>query len=390
MKKRIHGITLIALIITIIILLILASVSIATLVGENGIITRAREAKENTEIAEVIERVQTDILGVQIGNNGNITNEQLKEILERYFDGVPEALPKDLSTLTLKTKSEFHSHEIKISDIYTGKILGDGKTIAEQISATNYGDYINYNVDLDNDNTTNDWRIFYKDGTNVFIIAADYLPGTKLPSATGMKSTTYYPYAAYWPEESDLTRTGSSAIDRSVASKYMLSWLFNNPSSTNNNMKAVAALLDTNAWKIFAEGVPNSEAVGAPTLEMFIASWNAKRYTTLYCNNSTNLGYYVGTDNIPTTATVESESLSNTDGYADTLYFPHTTIYESCNGYWLASPATTESDRFMSVLYNARIGTNGYVNAYMGVRPLVCLPSEVKGTKGVDGVWIIQ
>ena len=47
-----NGITLIALVITIIVLLILAGVTIATLTGENGILTRVNEAKENTEQAE--------------------------------------------------------------------------------------------------------------------------------------------------------------------------------------------------------------------------------------------------------------------------------------------------------------------------------------------------
>ena len=66
-KKAERGITLIALVITIIVLLILAGVTIATLTGENGILTRASDAKEQTEIAEVKERVQTDILGEQAG-----------------------------------------------------------------------------------------------------------------------------------------------------------------------------------------------------------------------------------------------------------------------------------------------------------------------------------
>ena len=51
MKQNNKGITLIALVITIIILLILAGVSIAMLTGENGIITQAIKAKENTEQA---------------------------------------------------------------------------------------------------------------------------------------------------------------------------------------------------------------------------------------------------------------------------------------------------------------------------------------------------
>ena len=51
------GITLIALVITIIVLLILAGVSIAMLTGQNGILTQASTSKEKTNAAEVAERV---------------------------------------------------------------------------------------------------------------------------------------------------------------------------------------------------------------------------------------------------------------------------------------------------------------------------------------------
>ena len=52
LKNSAKGITLIALVITIIVLLILAAVSIATLTGQNGILTRANEAKTETEEAK--------------------------------------------------------------------------------------------------------------------------------------------------------------------------------------------------------------------------------------------------------------------------------------------------------------------------------------------------
>ena len=57
MKKN-KGITLIALVITIIILLILASITVATLTGDNGIITKAIEAREKTEQAGVEEQLK--------------------------------------------------------------------------------------------------------------------------------------------------------------------------------------------------------------------------------------------------------------------------------------------------------------------------------------------
>lgn len=51
MRKN-KGITLIALVITIIVLLILAGISIATLAGENGILTKASKAKVENKKAE--------------------------------------------------------------------------------------------------------------------------------------------------------------------------------------------------------------------------------------------------------------------------------------------------------------------------------------------------
>ena len=58
MRKQERGITLIALVVTIVVLLILAAVSISMLGGENGIITQAIKAQEENEIAEEKERVE--------------------------------------------------------------------------------------------------------------------------------------------------------------------------------------------------------------------------------------------------------------------------------------------------------------------------------------------
>mgnify|MGYP007110821551 CR=1 FL=1 len=54
--KNKSGITLIALVVTIIVLLILAGISISMLTGQNGILNRAANAKEKTEIASIDEQ----------------------------------------------------------------------------------------------------------------------------------------------------------------------------------------------------------------------------------------------------------------------------------------------------------------------------------------------
>ena len=141
MKEQ-KGITLIALVVTIVVLLILAAVSIATLTGKNGILTQAQNAKEETEKASVIEQAQTDILGEQAEKrSGNITEKDLKEVLEKYFENVPEKLPEDLTTLELKSKEEYGGHLINVSKIYSGTLEKEKEPIeiAESYTA-NFAD----------------------------------------------------------------------------------------------------------------------------------------------------------------------------------------------------------------------------------------------------------
>ena len=71
-KRKNKGITLIALIITIIVLLILAGVSLNAIVGNNGIITNAQGAKFKSEMAKYKEDTETFIFEKE---TDGITNE---------------------------------------------------------------------------------------------------------------------------------------------------------------------------------------------------------------------------------------------------------------------------------------------------------------------------
>ena len=55
MNKK--GITLVALIVTIIILLILATITISLIVGEDGIVKKTKESKDKTELTQIVERL---------------------------------------------------------------------------------------------------------------------------------------------------------------------------------------------------------------------------------------------------------------------------------------------------------------------------------------------
>ena len=69
--KESKGITLIALVITIIVLLILVGISITTLVGTNGIITKSKESKVSTEIANDKEKIKSAYSTAIINKRGD-------------------------------------------------------------------------------------------------------------------------------------------------------------------------------------------------------------------------------------------------------------------------------------------------------------------------------
>lgn len=157
-QNKENGITLIALVITIIVLLILAGVAIATLIGDNGVLTKAVSAKEKTERAEVIENAKLDILGIQSGEDGKLSTGDLKNVLDKYFKEVPEEITADdIATLELTTKDG--KYKIKVSEIYNGKLveIAKSKTIADLYDGINnptdtgyketgmhIGDYVDY------------------------------------------------------------------------------------------------------------------------------------------------------------------------------------------------------------------------------------------------------
>ena len=110
LRKTNSGITLIALVITIIVLLILAGVTIATLTGDNGILTKATEAKDKTEEGEEEEKVKLSVAGALAKDNGG-------EIKEQYLD----------EELASQFGEKGTDYNLEGSGPFTVTILGSGR-----------------------------------------------------------------------------------------------------------------------------------------------------------------------------------------------------------------------------------------------------------------------
>ena len=84
-KLENKGITLIALVLTVIVILILTGTGMSMLIGENGIIKNTIKAKNKATIANELEMINMATLEALTENNGAITKEILIKKLESYF-----------------------------------------------------------------------------------------------------------------------------------------------------------------------------------------------------------------------------------------------------------------------------------------------------------------
>ena len=135
-------------------MLILAGVTIATLTGENGILTRANDAKTSTEIAEEKEKVELSATAALAdAKGGDIQQSILEEELEKYFgaDGVSVAPEENngeegfIVTIDDSGRQYFVDKEGNVSEMIPGpKVtytinpdtqVGDEETITITINA---------------------------------------------------------------------------------------------------------------------------------------------------------------------------------------------------------------------------------------------------------------
>ena len=159
MKKKEKGITLIALVVTIVVLLILAGVAISMLTGENGIINQALQAKEQNEIAEEKEKVQLAAQAAKTKTEwGEITEENLAEELTKNIGTRDEdyTLTKNGETFTVTYTDSNRSYEVDANGNVTGPSTGENPGVDTGDDETGeipdrtglkVGDYINYMPD---------------------------------------------------------------------------------------------------------------------------------------------------------------------------------------------------------------------------------------------------
>ena len=166
MKSNIQnkGITLIALVITIIVLLILAGVTISTLTGDNGILTQAQNAKNKNAKATAKERIQVEAMG----SYNLIGKLDLETVKSNINENIPEAAITG-TEFPITVKLDGYSFEVYEN--------GEVKEVASQDpddtvdrSELKVGDYVNYTPDIVTDTYQSTSS---ENGTTTFTLTQD-------------------------------------------------------------------------------------------------------------------------------------------------------------------------------------------------------------------------
>ncbi|MBR6034153.1 MAG: hypothetical protein IKP28_05430 [Clostridia bacterium] len=321
---RNEGITLIALVITVIVLLILAGVAISFSANEEGLFAKTKDSTDkysyNTELMEKeLNKAFSNLISVNI----KLTDK----------DGNSEEL-----TLT---KSNFAEHLGKIATDYTGaptNITIDGKTYVVS------NQYRLFWIDFENK---------YGDGAGTIYLRADC-------------TNNYYSFMNTDTFETVEGNLASSKIRELNPLLYAKEKLIGEektlaPSTDNLNMKVAIWLSDTKKWENLKNNVnPNlsdriNYVIGAASVEMYIDSYNTHYGLTdetnsenlnsnrtklecMYPFNDNNYGYAVS----PSSSSVAingygydtDANIIKPDEILNNFYY-----ISDYNGFWLCSPS---------------------------------------------------
>ena len=186
LRKK-DGITLIALVITIIVLLILAGVAISTLTGDNGLLEKTQYSAEQMKVAKFKDEAGLAYMELYSQNAQNqnyvVSEDDWVSLLHNnygYNIGISE------EDYYVELNGMYYPISLSGSNIIVGEGTQDVETTpvgggsGNIVMSSNLGDDVTssmygYKVSNYSANGVTDWSLFYKDNSGVYIISDDYI-----------------------------------------------------------------------------------------------------------------------------------------------------------------------------------------------------------------------
>ncbi len=235
----------------------------------------------------------------------------------------------------------------------------------------------------DYNNAVANWKIFYADDNNIYLIADDYIHYDYCPPSATKTIKRNSDYKLSFNNVISDYPNGSAHITEARIKALNNDYFRKGYSSTNESMKAAAYILDTNVWRGYA-GTHADYAIGGSTIEMLMKSYSEKHKVDFRAQASSNVGYQLSDDGGVTWEDYYRTMLDR----EDSLYVLNTTTKTS--GMWLGSTSVHGATYIMYVGYNSDVFYTTPRNTNNGFRPLVCLNSDVQLEKNSDGMYEIK
>ena len=397
--KNNKAITLIALVVTIVVLLILAGISISLVAGDNGLIKKARDARDETRYASIKEEVELWKADKSLAETTGGSRESLNDFITRLKlkDNEQENVEKDASGKIKKIT-------IKIGDKTID--LSDSKTLVEAFKdgEIKVGDYLNYNTKVDtsksyksetNQNGWADqtytatqetsWRVLglNESEDQLILISAN-------PIAKNMDTSS----TNDWDKNPYLYMKGAYSYVNCVEMLDGISGIYSTSLGTAKSLTAkeinrlLGVTVDKENKKVYVNTAPDTNIDEGKVLG------NTYTYkSTDYTPESYIAGKNVDTNKIPSVTSdaygYAWENLTINATLKEMLFSGTTESDKFSKAYWLASPGVV-ADEIEAVFGPGCVG-NGFVyeggglfgsNGYwradrLSVRPVVYLNSEV-------------
>ena len=282
-------------------------------------------------------------------------------------------------TYTESGTNKTATHEVKNFKTTLGALI---------TSAKDYGKTINYV----SDNGVTKWRVFYEDTTNgyVYLITTEKLAASKMPTLPSTTVTTSSVTLSDGTSKNVAQIKWASVpagvtVPTTAKTKWKAEW---SSYTSGNNTKCISYFLNESYWTSLKNTKASYAsyvlgAIGTPTAELFVLSWNAKKAatgnTTIYNKKitltarSTTTGYYVKD------AAVSSNTYLQALTTLDDLYIWSTSEYSST---WLASPGGVTANYILIAGSAGNISYDTYSSTNRGIRPVVCLNANVPAVMG--------
>ena len=384
-RTKQNGITLIALVITIIVLLILAGVSIATLTGENGILTRANDAKVETRGAAVEEEKDLWKANKLANEYSNGDVETLTELLERIGPNGSKLLTQEeVDEIKETGQTEIGSRTIvfgmTIGNIYDDNLIGQKVTYES--------------------NGQSNWIIFGKDESGNVLLT------TETPIDNGFNLTSG---AESWLRYEDNLKAACSGYGRTIQGKTVTS-----RSITMEDINYVTGFdVDSLNFDTYTFGENNNYAKKEvnyyfPSLEASANGyWQQPTSDKTFTHENDWYVYAQMDGQLIYMYSGEPDSADATDLIKNPERFKYIVGEDGSYEYLVASHSVNVDSYYASFdvagVGDSGVGTYNYSlcssnsdegtdygdSGSLGIRPIVVLPSDIEVEKNESGQWDI-